>query len=383
VDVLTPRRVKTIAHILPFPAVGGTEHATARIARAVDPSRFRNIAFCVPEASAVVSLFLDLGIPATTYSPAVASYRHGVAFVQSSLRLAREFKAHEVDVVHCADLLAGYYAGLAGRLARIPVICHIRNRFDNISARDRSFLWPVNQFVFVSQNTREHFGHRVRSRDGIVIYDGIDVPGATSREDVAAIRAEFGVGNDVPVVGMLARVAPQKDYATLVKAAAGVLAVEPSTRFLIVGDNSSPGNREHYAAVQQMLVQAGVAPSFIFTGERPDARRILSAIDIFVLSTHREGLPLVLLEAMAQSKAVIATSVDGVPELVHHGTTGLLCSHQDHRQLAEHVIRLIQSPAQAKLLGDAGREFVQTRFTTKQFADNMNALYVDVLGLDR
>ncbi len=333
----------TIAHILPFPELGGTEHATLRIAKAVDRSQFTNVAFHLPEAEPVRALFAEHGVPGVPYEPAVPSYRSAAAYLRSSLKLARAFKQHKVDLVHCADLLAAHHAALAGRLAGIPVLCHIRSRFDTVSRRDCTFLWPVQRFVFVSRNTREHFACAVRDSRGVVVYDGIDVPlAADARKDRESVGREFNIPEQAPILGMLARVAPQKDFATLARAAARILQVEPETRFLIAGDYTGPGNREHYQQVRRDLETCGVAESFIFTGYRQDVPRLLNAIDIFVLSTHKEGLPLVILEAMARAKPVVATAVDGVPEIIQDGETGLLFPHEDHEQLAAHIFGLLR-----------------------------------------
>ena len=104
-----------------------------------------------------------------------------LAYLRASLAIAREFRRQRVDLVHCADLLAAHHAGLAGWLARVPVLCHIRNRFDAMSRRDCSFLWPVQRFVFVSRNTWRHFACRVAPSRGAVVYDGIDVLPARNR----------------------------------------------------------------------------------------------------------------------------------------------------------------------------------------------------------
>lgn len=369
-----------IAHILPFPSVGGTEHATLRIARAIDPARFRSIALCLREAEPVRAFVIAAGLPCATYEPAVPSYRHAPSYLRASLTLARELRRQRVDLVHCADLLAGYHAALAGRLARVPVLCHIRNRFDGISRRDCSFLWPVHRFVFVSRNTWQHFGCEVRPSRGVVVYDGIDIPPtASATEDRQSVGHEFNIPQHAPIIGMMARVAPQKDFATLARAAARVLQVEPEARFLVAGDHESRENREHYQRVRRDLEECGVARSFLFTGYRQDVPRLLSAIDIFVLSTHWEGLPLVILEAMARAKPVIATDVDGIPEIIQDGETGLLFPHEDHQQLAAHVIGLLRDRPRAVRLGDAGLRLVQTRFSREQFADSMNAVYRAVL----
>jgi glycosyltransferase involved in cell wall biosynthesis len=371
----------TIAHILPYPSVGGTEHATLRIAKAVDPSRFASIAFCLPDAEPVRAIVTDTGIPCATYDPPVPSYRHGAAFLRSSVRLARDLVRRQVDLVHCADLLAAHQVALAGRLAGLPVLCHIRNRFEEISRRDRSFLWPVHRFVFVSQNTWRHFAYDVSADRGTVIYDGIDVPPSTDgAEDRHSVRREFNIPDRAPIIGMMARVAPQKDFATLARAAVRILQTEPEARFLVAGDFASRDNHEHYQRVRSDLQACGVAEAFIFTGYRKDVPRLLNSLDVFVLSTHCEGLPLVILEAMARGKPVVATAVDGIPEIVQDTESGLLFPHQDHETLAAHIVGLLRNGVWARRLGEAGRRLVRTAFSRTQFAAGMNAVYEGMLG---
>jgi glycosyltransferase involved in cell wall biosynthesis len=181
---------------------------------------------------------------------------------------------------------------------------------------------------------------------------------------------------------MIARVAPQKDYATLMRAAVQVLQENRRAHFLIVGDTASAACHRHYEHVRRIIEEAGVAPSFTFTGYRPDVRCFLDAFDIFVLSTHAEGLPLVVLEAMAAGKPVVATAVDGIPEVVSDSQTGLLFLHEDHTQLASHIIRLGRARALAQQLGDAGQASVKARFTWERFAANLNALYDEFVGGD-
>jgi len=374
--------VKTIGHILPFTAVGGTEHATVRIAASVDASMLRSVVFYVAGCEVVREFIQRNGFAAIPYDPPIPSYRYGVRFVRSSWRLAKLLREHNVDVVHCSDLLAAHYAAFAGKLARLPVICHIRARFDVISRRDCSFLWPVNSFVFVSSDTLEHFRCATGRRRGSVVYDGIDVDeNKNAQEDRRRVREEFGIADNAPVAGMIARIAPVKDYLTLARSARRILDEQPDARFLVVGDYASPGAREHYESVVAWLRENKVEDAFIFTGHRRDITRILNAIDVFVLSTHLEGLPLVILEAMAQRKPVVATAVGGVPELVINGETGLLVAHQDPEALARNVVRLMRDPALAKRLSDGASVLIETRFSRQQFSDGMNAVYARALGL--
>jgi glycosyltransferase involved in cell wall biosynthesis len=370
----------TIAHILPFPSVGGTEHATLRIMRTLDTSRYRNVAFVASESSSVLAFFAHAGIPCLTYAPPEHSYRHALSYGRASLALARAFRRNQVDVVHCADLLAAYHAAFAAWLARRPVLCHIRNRFDVISKRDRSFLWPIDRFVFVSQNTSQHFDCELLESKSMVVYDGIDVrpnsEAVKNREDVCR---EFEIPDTALIVGMIARVAPQKDYATLARAAVRVLQEDRRAHFMIVGDNTSASCHDHYVQVQRVIEASGVASSFTFTGYRSDVQRFLDAFDIFVLSTHWEGLPLVVLEAMAAGKPVVATAVDGIPEIICDGQTGYLFQPEDCQQLATQILRLLRDRKFAQQLGDAGQAVVRARFSWEEFAANMNALYSEFI----
>jgi glycosyltransferase involved in cell wall biosynthesis len=212
------------------------------------------------------------------------------------------------------------------------------------------------------------------------VYDGIDVAAdGDAQNDRLDVRREFGIPADAPLVGMLARVAPQKDYPTLARAALRVLREVPGARFMVAGDYDAEANRQHYAVVRKALEDCGVSQSFVFTGQRHDVQRLLSAFDVFVLSTHWEGLPLVILEAMSHGKPVVATAVDGIPEVVEHERTGLLFPHEDDLQLGAHILALLRDPVMAARLGEAGRRLVQTKFTRAHFAASMSDVYARLL----
>ncbi|HWQ34199.1 MAG TPA: glycosyltransferase [Blastocatellia bacterium] len=368
-----------ILHVLPWPSVGGTELATLRIAQATG-DRFDHVALCLSEAGEVRDLFAHSGFETFSFTAVEPSLHRPAAYLRASLHLARQLRAHGVELMHCADVLAAHYTALAGRLAQVPVLCHVRNRFAEITRRDRVFLRPVSHFAFVSHHTWQQFDCRVAPGRGSVLYDGIDPPPDFSEEERRKVRAELGLSEQARVIGMVARVAPQKDYATLARAAARVITVYPDARFLIVGDHSqTAAHREHYREVQALLAASGVASQFVFTGFRADVPRLISVMDLFVLSTHCEGLPLVILEAMAQGKPVIATAVDGIPELVRHKENGLLFAHKDEAALAGHLLSLLGDSARATRLGAAGRRVVISEFSREQFAANVTKLYCGLL----
>lgn len=376
-----PEPRKTIAHIMPWPCVGGVELATLRMAQWVEGDEFKNIAFCLKDARPVREMFERAGIETVEYEAAEPSYRHPKDYLRTSRELARKLRRQRVDLAHCADLLAAHRSTFAGVLARVPVISHIRGQFEEISRRDRSFLLPVKRFIFVSENSRRAFGHGVGRERGVVVYDGIDVK-ERDESAVGSVRAEFNIPADALIVGMVARIAPAKDYPTLIRAAVRVCAARCDVRFLIVGEHSgAEAYREHFKEVKRLIEESALAPYFIFTDFREDVQRLTSAMDVFVLSTHMEGLPLVILEAMALGRAVVATDVGGIPEIVRHEETGLLFAHEDDEMLATLLLSLLDDKEKREGLGRAGCEFVKSNFSRERFTLDMMSLYREVLGI--
>jgi glycosyltransferase involved in cell wall biosynthesis len=375
-----------IAHILPWPTIGGTELATLRIAQAVGGGEFEHVAFCLKGANRLQELFSSAGFPTAAYDAVQPSYRRPGPYLAASLRLARDLRSLDIDLVHCSEVLAGHFTALGGKLARLPVICHVRSRHERVSRRDRTFLYPVDMFVFVSRDAWKHFGIRVPSRRARVVYDGLDVPipqsnGGTGSDIRLEVRAEFGMPPSARIVAMAGHVAPQKDFRTLARAATRVVAEDDDVRFLIIGEHSQTARqREHYTEVRQILADLGLSGSFVFSGYRTDLPRLLQAVDMFVLSTHMEGLPLVLLEAMASGRPVIATAVGGIPELICSGETGLLFEHENADQLAHMILAVLRDSAYAARLGEAGRRHVQQQFTRERFAQSMATVYREAAG---
>ena len=362
----------TIGHLLPWPSIGGVEVATLRIIKATSAD-FRHVAFCIRGSSELAAACEQAGAEVAFYHPPEPSLRHGWRYMRESMLVAKELRQRAVDLAHCSEIKAVYHNSLASTLARVPLISHVRCRYPELSLRDRLTYRPVKHFVFVSHDSRRQFALKLKDVDTSVLYDGFDFP--SHSVDVAAVRADLGVPAG-PLIGMVARVNPQKDYDTLVDAAAVVAASRPDAHFIVVGDHSIVElNRSHYDHVCRRLEQAGIRERFTFTGFRSDVSRILAALDIFVLCTHREGLPLSILEAMAHGKPVIATSVDGIPELITHGSTGLLHEHKNSAELAALILSCLNDPEMAQTIGQAGRAHCRQHFSAAAFAANAAALY--------
>jgi glycosyltransferase involved in cell wall biosynthesis len=347
--------------------------------KAVEPAGFEALAVLLGDTEELRRFFGQENVPVMGWSPAEPSIRHARTYLASARALASEFRRRDVRLVHCSACLAGWYAGLAGRLAGLPVLCHIRGRYE-LSWREQLSMRFITHFAFVSRDTWKRFPCRVPARRGTVVYDGVrpppPLPAAARERERARLKAELGLPESVKLIGMLARVAPEKDYQTLLKAASHVVLAHPEARFIVVGDKSSTeASRTHYAYVQGLLETTGLARFFVFTGYRSDVARLLDCFDISVLSTHLEGLPLALIEAMGQGQAVVATAVDGIPELIQDGVNGFLTPHKDAAALAGRLLELLDSPADCVRLGQAAQKTVRDGFTPESFAASLVDLY--------
>lgn len=382
--------VKTVAHVLPWAAIGGTELATLRVAEVARSRGFNNVLF-YPAGNPEFERFIATqGFETVRYE--VKDFESGTlsGFSRQTLLLAGEFRRRNVHLVHCADVLAGDYAAVAAKLAGKRLVCHIRNRYDWLTRFQRVWLMAADKLVFVSEHTKANFGRLARQfvsvadRAGIVVYDGFtaDRPvGSTAADPEArSILNEFNIPAEAKVVGMVARMAGQKDHATLVRAASRLVESNPNVYFLLVGGyGTEPFELRYKDLVMRQIAESAAREHIIYAGFRSDIPRVLRALDIFVLSTHFEGLPLVILEAMAHGKPVVATAVDGIPEVVIDGRTGLLHRHQDAEHLAAQLGSLLTNDELAFKLGKQGQEFVEQYFSNAHFEESIARLYHEVL----
>ncbi len=195
-----------------------------------------------------------------SYVPPEPSLRHALHYFKQSLVVAREMKRLGVNLAHCSETKATYHNRLAAFLAGVPMITHVRSRYPQMSMRDRLGFLGVSGYVFVSQDSRRQFAFKVPDSKARVLYDAVDIGEPQDATASRLLREQLGVPAGVTLIGMIARVNPQKDYETFASAAALVLAKRDDVRFLVVGDNSIVElNRRHYAEVNRRLVELDIA----------------------------------------------------------------------------------------------------------------------------
>jgi glycosyltransferase involved in cell wall biosynthesis len=191
-----------------------------------------------------------------------------------------------------------------------------------------------------------------------------------ARGDRADVRAELGVAPDAALIGAVGRLTADKGgQDVLIRAVGRVRETCPQVRLVMVGDGPlRPG-------LEQLTAQLGLTGTVIFTGLRSDVPRLLGALDVFVLPSEREALPVAVLEAMAAGLPLVATRVGGIPEVVEDGATGFLVPPGDVAAMHCVLERLTGDPALAARLGAAGQAHVQAHFTVQQMVRQVERLY--------
>jgi glycosyltransferase involved in cell wall biosynthesis len=369
-------RAPVVGYVLPWEEFGGGEMATLRMARALaERRRCRPVALCRASPT-IVRAFEAASIETVPFTPAEFSYRRGWPYFRSVGRMVRTIRSHQIDLVHCSDLMGAYQAAFAARVARVPVVCHVRSSFppDEIPLHHKLPLAAVDHFLFVSRAVWRNFDRirRVGADRGTVVYDAAPSQDPTSADDPARLRREIGLPEHAPVIGMVARIAPEKDFETLVAAMRSVVRERPDARLLLVGACQDAA----YAARLRQLVQAmGLGERVSWTGFRRDVAALMRAMDIVVLATHTEGFSLVILEAMEQCRPVVATRVGGVPEIVSDGENGLLHERQDADGLARAILRLLADRPFADELARRGHMFARAQFTMDRTLDAVTGVY--------
>jgi glycosyltransferase involved in cell wall biosynthesis len=229
------------------------------------------------------------------------------------------------------------------------------------SEEDREMLRVLtphmNQLIAVSKMIEAKLESEGRTTAPIRrIYNGVDLSRYENQEPCCTLPEEYGMEPGSQIVGVVARLEPEKGHPTLLEAWPAVLRSVPDAYLLIVGEGS---RRDSLEALARDL---HIAHRVVFTGRRDDVPAVTAALDVAVLPSYREAQGLSILEALALSRPVVASDVGGIPEVITDGATGLLVPPHDADALAAAIVRLLRDHPYADTLGRAGHDMVHDRF---------------------
>ena len=368
----------SVLFALTSPVRGGVEEVVLALARRLDPGAFR-LALAAP-APLLDAFAADLsGVPIETQAVEADSWRRREEIGKLSAFIARFgpdiVNAHLFRSTAVAAPLARWHG------ARVVETYHGREgwRRGVIGGNflpDRLVSRLVDRVIAVSEAARAFLisGKGYAARKIVVVPNGRDLSVFRPGVGGQAVRKELGIDRVTPLVGVVGRLEEQKGHVYLLDAWPAVLAEFPDARLLLVGDGSLRG------ALEERARCLGIASSVIFAGFRRDVPRVLDALDVVALPSLYEGMPLTAIEASAMAKPIVATAVDGTPEVIREGRTGRLVPPREPAALSRALRMLLRDPVRARQMGDAGRDFVLDRFDLGRQVAATARVYREAVG---
>ena len=282
----------------------------------------------------------------------------------------------EVDLVHTHGYKADLYGYLAAWRCHKPVVATCHNWVGGTAALgiynhlDRMALKKFNALAAVSDAVAHRllaFG--VPTEKIKTIANGIDVKAFEHAQPLPLLKDEGST-----VLGVVARLDLQKGFEYLLRAARELCQMFPRLKIVIAGEGPDRN------AIEEMIEQYGLQSSVVLAGQQSSMPAVYAAMDIFVLPSLNEGLPMTVLEAMAASKPVIATKVGAIPSVIKDSENGLLVAPKDSEGLRNAIASLLNDAERRRRLGERAHAWVSRNYTAETMALKYREMYEEVLG---
>jgi glycosyltransferase involved in cell wall biosynthesis len=303
--------------------------------------------------------------------------------VLSALR--RLIAQHNINLVHPHDYKSDLFCYLASRSLRdrpLTLISTAHNwammglRGEIYKRLDLFVMRRFDHLIAVSDATKSAMVDAGLPSEKItVIHNAIDTTAWAPRA-TNTFRAEFGLEGVFPVIGYIGRITEEKDLQTWLRVAANIARQHAGARFVIVGDGARPRLQ---AELQEMAARLRIADRIVFTGYRQDLQNIYAALDVFFMTSRREGLSNSILEAMAMGLPVVATDVGGTKELIEDGVSGFLLSVGDSTGMAEALLKLLGDKRLREQVALAARKRVEEKFSFRLRLQRIEDLYEQLI----
>lgn len=306
-------------------------------------------------------------------------------------RLYNYYRENEIQIVHTHTLNGNFYGRLAALLPQRPLIVTTVHTYMDKTVVDflkgpfkRRLILRQNRFVdrwsslliTPSKGVKRSLVAQGIPPDKIhVVPNGIRLPrkeGGCGGDPLQ--KSQWNIPSQKPVVGVVARLVPQKNIGALIELAGQLSREGCSFSLVIIGDG--PERKR----LEELSRKYGLSRQTVFTGWQQNVQRLLSMIDLFVLPSLEENFPFSVIEAMAALKPVVAFDSGSLSEVIVNGETGFLIPHGDSKAMKEAVKGLLSHPERARLLGFAGRKRVERYFSAGKMTMHMEGVYRDLVN---
>lgn len=292
--------------------------------------------------------------------------------------LRKLLERERFDLVHAHVYSSAAASALATVGTDVPLVVteHTEAPWQGRGGRlfSRWMYRRVSRVIAVSSAIERRLIERDRVPPGRISVVPNSVPPTWEAQGEVLPLPQELVSGEGPVVGMVARLQPEKGVKSFLEAASRVAEEFPAARFVVVGDG--PLRRELFGLAERL----GIREHVVFTGFRPDAQALIRLMGVVAVPSVSEGTPLVVLEAMAAGVPVVASRVGGIPDQIEHGREGFLIPPGDTQALGEAILELLRNPELARRMGEAGSLRAGTEFGHENMVRAIEEIYRDVLA---
>jgi glycosyltransferase involved in cell wall biosynthesis len=376
--------VETVCHVITKLELGGAQEVALYAVSHLDRSKFRPILVTGPGGLLTDQAKTLPGVDVHVLS-SLARRVHVLADLVAFVELTRLFRRLQPTIVHTHSSKAGILGRWAAWYARVPVIIHTIHGYGITPAQppllrrilillERMTGWITTHWIAVAQaDIEKGIEWRLFDRRQVsIVRPGIDPhPFQTGIDEITrdALRIEFGVGPDEYLVGTVACLKPQKAPEDFVAVAKQVCEAIPNARFALIGDG------DLRPKIESLIEVNGLQKRLYLAGWRRDISTVMKIFDVFLLTSHWEGLPRVLLEARTIGLPVVATRVGGVEEVIVEGRHGWLSHPGDVSGLSAHLIRVLQSRGSQSHGRSPSVEALPKEFHLEEMVKQYESLY--------
>jgi L-malate glycosyltransferase len=297
-------------------------------------------------------------------------------------QLADYFRRHKIDILHTHkykdNILGALASPCRGIRRRVRTIHGFPEPLVGLDAIRMNFYqmldnnvnrWLVDRILAVSCDLRSQLIKRFGSEKVSCVHNAIDIEQIRATGHATELKKELKLSGQPFLIGTMGRLVPVKGLESFLKAARIIRCKKQNVKFIMAGDGPLKN------ALEALAREYGLDEDVVFLGHRNDSHDILGLMDLFVLPSLSEGIPMVLLEALALARPVVASRVGGIPEVIEHGVNGILVAPGRYDELAESCIALMDDYHFAQALGFGGRKYVEERFSAKYMAEQVAEVY--------
>jgi glycosyltransferase involved in cell wall biosynthesis len=383
--------------------MSGAELSLLELVEKLDRGRFLPIVAC-PEGVLAERLrelhvpHVSLRLRRITRSRALNTLLRDLLHVtMSALRLAGIIKRLRIDLVHANSTTACMSAGPAAKLTGVALVWHVRDLVE-LGRTGRLLYRLADAVACISEAVERRVARVADDLDKLwTVTNGIDVARLRSRARPEtrspmpqapqsgaslpareAVRREFNIAEDAPVMSQVSQFTPWKGHSLLLEALVRVKAEFPAVRLLLVGRAMTGKDASYLDRLRLMVGRLGLSEVVSFTGWREDVASIIDASDLVVVPSREEPFGRAALEAMALGKPVIGLSAGALPEIVSHRQTGILIDRSDPGLMADAILKLLRSPDMRRHMGQNAADEAE-RFDITRTVNQVQNLYADLL----